>query len=116
MIESGFGWINIGGKIYESDIVIHADGSITKRKKKKSKKLKGIYGHTPLSSGELEFLKDEMPDVVYIGTGHDSALPVTPDAENILNGYKAVIESTPSVLPKIENETRKFSAVIHITC
>ncbi|EHQ35900.1 hypothetical protein [Methanoplanus limicola] len=116
MIKSGFGWIRIDGKALEYDIVIHTDGSITKRNKKRSKKLKGIYGHTPLTSEELEFLEDEKPDIVYIGTGQDGALPITPDAEKILAEYRAVIGNTPDIIPEIENETRRYSAVIHLTC
>ena len=52
-LESEFGWIRVNGEKYEKDIVIHSDGSITKREKKKSKDLKPDYGHTPLSEREL---------------------------------------------------------------
>ena len=39
-IKSEFGWIKVNGEQYEKDIVIHSDGSVTKREKKKSKDLK----------------------------------------------------------------------------
>jgi hypothetical protein len=46
--ELSFGTINIDGKNYSKDIVIHK-GIIKKRKKKESKKFRSQFGHTPLS-------------------------------------------------------------------
>ena len=46
-----FGTINIDGKDYSKDIVIHK-GKIEKRKKKESKHFRGRFGHTPLSISE----------------------------------------------------------------
>ena len=45
MMKSEFGWIKVNGVVYEKDIILHADGTVTKREKKKSKDLK-----TPLWS------------------------------------------------------------------
>ncbi|MGA3112597.1 MAG: hypothetical protein ABSE15_11335 [Candidatus Bathyarchaeia archaeon] len=115
-IKSKFGWINVNGEKYEKDIVIHSDGSITKREKKKSKDLKSEYGHTPLSERELEFLQKEQFEALYIGTGHEAALPITPDALQILKKYNATILPTPELIEKIEEEQRKFVALIHVTC
>ena len=36
-MKTGFGWIEIGDTTYEHDVIIHADGTITKRSKKRSK-------------------------------------------------------------------------------
>jgi hypothetical protein len=111
-----FGLIKIKGQKYEKDIVIHADGKITKRKKKKSKDLKPAYGHTPLSEKELDILSVEKPEVVYVGTGYDAALPITPEALAMLKNYKTIINSTPDVLQKIDADKRKLVAFIHVTC
>jgi hypothetical protein len=46
-VKAEFGWIKINGEKYIKDIVIHSNGKITKREKKKSKELKPFYGHTP---------------------------------------------------------------------
>ena len=70
-MKTGFGWIEIGGTRYDHDIVIHTVGTVSKRKKKLSKPFAGEYGYTPLSAGELAFLKKERPAVVYIGTGYE---------------------------------------------
>jgi hypothetical protein len=115
-IKSKFGWVNVNGEKYEKDIIIHSDGSITNREKKKSKELKLEYGHTPLSERELEFLQKEQFEALYIGTGHEAALPITPDALQILKKYNATILPTPELIEKIEEEQRKFVALIHVTC
>ena len=100
-LKAKFGWIKVNGKKYEKDIVIHSDGSITKREKKKSKDLKPEYGHTPLSERELEFLKQEKFEALYIGAGHQAALPITQQAKEILDKYKAIVLPTPEVIDRI---------------
>jgi len=115
-MNAEFGRITVNGETFEKDIVIHSDGSITKREKKKSKNLKREYGHTPLSELELEFLGDEKFDALYIGVGHQAALPITSQAQEILNKFNAVILPTPQVIEKIGKEQRKFVAIIHIIC
>lgn len=115
-IKAKFGWIKVNDDEFEKDIVIHSNGNITKREKKKSKDLKSEYGHTPLSERELKFLPEEKFDTLYIGTGHDEALPITPEARDILKKYNTVILPTPDVIGKIEEEKGKFVAIIHLTC
>ena len=115
-MKASFGSVRIFGQKYEKDIVMHTDGSVTKRKKKKSKDLKPIYGHTPLSEYELDFLAREEPEVVYVGTGYEAALPITENAQNILKKYETVIMPTPEIIEKIEHEKRKTAAIIHVTC
>jgi len=115
-IKAEFGWINVNGVKYEKDIVIHSDRKITKREKKKSKDLKLIYGHTPLSEHELNFLPEEKFEIIYVGIGHEAALPITPKAHQILDKHNTVILPTPEIIKKIEHEQRKFVAIIHITC
>jgi hypothetical protein len=115
-VKSEFGWIKVNGDKYEKDVVIHSDGSVTKREKKKSKDLKPDYGHTPLSERELEFLPQEQFDALYVGTGHDAALPITPQALEILKKYDAIILPTPEVIGKIVQERKRFVALIHVTC
>jgi len=115
-MKAEFGWIEVNGARYEKDIVIHTDGTITKREKKKSRHLKPKYGHTPLSERELTFLENENPDVVYIGTGHQAAWPITPQARQILKKYETIILPTPEAIERIAQEHRKLAALIHVTC
>jgi len=115
-MKTGFGWIEVGGVRYDHDIIIHTDHKITKRKKKLSKDQKGQYGHTPLTNAELEFLSDERPKVVFIGTGQYGDLPITPEAAKTLQKYSPVIMKTTEILSLIEKEERTFTALLHVTC
>jgi len=115
-VKTGFGWIEVGDRTYEHDIIIHTDGSISRRNKKASKGMKGDYGHTPLSEHELDFLADERPDVVYIGTGQYGSLPLTPVARDILAAYSPIIMPTGEILPSLAREARSRVAILHVTC
>ncbi len=115
-LKAKFGWIKINGEKFEKDVIIHSDGKITKRKKKLSKDLKSEYGHTPLSEKELDFLAQEKFDALYVGTGHEAALPITPQAQEILKAKNAIILPTTEIIEKIEKEQNKFVALIHVTC
>jgi hypothetical protein len=115
-MKTGFGWIEYDGVRYDHDIVIHTDRSITRRKKKLSKKRKEEFGHTPLSGEELADLLRERPEVVYIGTGQYGVLPLTPDALTLLAPFVMVMKPTPDILFLLEAEQRKFVAVLHVTC
>jgi hypothetical protein len=115
-MKSEFGWIEIDQVRYDHDVIIHRDGSVTKRSKKKSKELKSTYGHTPLSDQELEVVKKEKPKIVYIGTGQYGDLPITPEAERELSRFETVIRPTPEILDMLKKERRSFIAIIHVTC
>ena len=115
-MKSEFGWIEIDQVRYDHDVIIHQDGTITKRSKKKSKELKDVYGHTPLSDKELEFLDGEKPEIVYIGTGQYGDLPITPEAEKVLIRFETVIRPTPDILGMLKKERRSFIAIVHVTC
>jgi hypothetical protein len=115
-VRTGFGWIEVGDRRYDHDIIVHVDGSVSKRKKKISKQMKGDYGHTPLSEQELGFLRDERPEVVYIGTGQYGNLPLTPGAEKALSAIPTVIMPTGTILSSLDREERPHAAILHITC
>ena len=115
-LKSRYGWIEIDHVRYDHDIIIHTDRSVSKRSKKKSKKLKNSYGHTPLADHELSFLNDEQPPVIYIGTGQYGDLPVTIESHGILRHFETFIRPTPEILTLIEEESRSFAAVIHVSC
>ncbi len=115
-MKSEFGWIEIDKVQYDHDVVIHHDGSVTKRSKKRSKELKSAYGHTPLSDHELEVIKKEKPEIVYIGTGQYGDLPITPEAKMVLSQVETVILPTPEILDILKKERRSFVAIIHVTC
>jgi hypothetical protein len=115
-MRSKFGWIEIDNIRYDHDVIIHRDGSVTKRSKKRSKELKSMYGHTPLSDHELDILGKEKPKIIYIGTGQYGDLPITPEAKMILSQFETVILPTPEILDMLKKERRSFNAIIHVTC
>jgi hypothetical protein len=115
-IQTGFGWIKIGDITYDHDVVIHTNGTVTKRHKKKSREYKERYSHTPLSENELDILKKERPGMVYIGTGQYGNLPLTPGAKELLSNYHTLILPTPDLILKIGQNERDYLAIIHITC
>jgi hypothetical protein len=101
-MKASFGSIIIFGSKYEKDIIIHVDGTITKRNKKKSKEYKSTYGHTPLSEKELDFLEKEKPEIVYIGNGYYSLLPITEKAQKILRTHQTIKMRTPEIIKKLK--------------
>jgi hypothetical protein len=115
-MKTRYGWVEIDHIRYDHDVIIHTDNSVTKRSKKKSKKLKSKFGHTPLSGHELTFLEKEKPEVVYIGTGQFGDLPLTSDVHQILKRYIMIIRPTPDVLDLLADESRLFVAILHVSC
>jgi hypothetical protein len=118
-LSTGFGWIEIDGRRYEKDILVHADGTISKRKKKVSKPLREEYGHTPLSEGKVKPLLKEDPEVIVVGTGQYGDLPLTPVAKKLLEKRGAIMRTTPKVLPIINgnlNKGRRMVAIVYLTC
>lgn len=115
-MKTRYGWVEIDHVRYDYDIVIHSDQRITKRSKKKSRKLRKEYGHTPLSEHDLAFLKKEDPKIIFIGTGQFGDMPITREAHRILSDYDTCVCPTPDVLDKIADEPRPFAAVLHVSC
>jgi len=115
-MRSNFGWVEIDKIRYDHDVVIHTDKSVTKRSKKSSKKFKHLFGHTPLTGKELDFLDRESPSIIYIGTGQIDKLPITVEALKILSGYSTIFRPTPTILQMLETENRQFAAILHVSC
>ncbi len=107
-----FGTINIDGKDYSKDIVIHK-GKIEKRKKKESKHFRSRFGHTPLS------ISENIPwdcKKLIIGTGHSSALPVMKEVKKKAKkkGVELVLMSTPDAIQYINEKDTNLT--LHLTC
>ena len=107
-----FGTINIDGKDYSKDIVIHKD-KIEKRKKKESKHFRNRFGHTPLS------ISENIPwdcKKLIIGTGHSSALPVMKEVKKKAKkkGVELVLMSTPDAILNINEKDTNL--ILHLTC
>jgi len=110
--ELSFGAININGKAYFKDILIHK-GKIEKRKKKESKKFRNRFGHTPLST--LENIPWDCKKLI-IGTGHSSATPVMKEVKKKAKkkGVELVLMSTPDAIQYINEKDTNL--ILHLTC
>ena len=115
-----FGSICIGEVTYNYDIIIHTDGSVSRRKKELSKAFRSKYGHTPLTIIEVKELIEEKPEVIVIGTGIYGALPLLDIRDYITSsGVKCIVERTPEAIKIYErlcDEGRKVAAIFHVTC
>ena len=111
-----YGWIEIDGIRYDHDVIVHRDLTVEKRSKKKSRKHRGFFSHTPLAETELGFLEKEKPEIVYIGTGQFDELPITTEALMILARFRTIMRPTPEVLRSLSNEYRSYAAILHVKC
>ena len=107
-----FGSIDIGGEIYEKDIVID-HGQIAKRKKSASKKYRDMFGHTPVSADE------NLPwdcKVLIIGTGQSESLPVMDNVKEaaVSKGVELRLMSTPEAVKHLNDASTNF--ILHLTC
>jgi hypothetical protein len=115
-LKTRYGWVVINHVRYDYDVIVHHNGTVTKRSKKKSKKRKKHFGHTPLDDHELAFLEKENPNIIFIGTGQYGDLPITRDAHLILNRFESIIRPTPEILELLAEETRPSVAILHVSC
>jgi len=110
-----FGEIEVEGKRYTHDVVIHG-GKVRKRKKGPSKQFREKFGHTPLSAEE------EIPwggKRLIVGTGARGALPVMDEvlAEAERRGIEFVAAPTLEACQLLEEVTEgQAYAILHCTC
>jgi hypothetical protein len=112
--EFNFGAIRIDGTTYEHDVVIDR-GSVSKRRKKDSKKYHDRFGHTPLS------IKEKIPwkcNQLIIGAGVYGSLPVMDEVEREARRRKIKLIVLPTIEAiKVLNENPEdTNAILHVTC
>ena len=108
-----FGSIRIDGHTYEYDVVIDR-GEVRKRKKQRSRKFRGAFGHTPLS------IKERIPwkcRRLVIGTG-TGALPVMKRVEREARRRKVdlIIVPTARAIALLKRDSSATNAILHVTC
>jgi len=115
-VDGYYRWITVNNVRYETDIIIHTDGTVSERDETASMDFKGDYFHVPLSERELHFLSEERPEKVIIGSGFKGMLPLTPNAKVILREYGYVARITTDAIQLVNDERSKFVAIMHIKC
>lgn len=119
--KTDFGYVIINGRRYDHDVIVISDGTIMRRRKELSKEYRRLYGHTPFSRKEAEFILRFNPEIVVIATGQYGDLPLMDDALRLLRdkGVELMVGKTPEMLSKLNglfSSNRKVVAVIHVTC
>lgn len=109
-----FGSLSIDGVAYDHDVGIDR-GSISKRKKMRSKRFRDAYGHTPLSAEE------NIPWAcrrLVVGTGAAGALPIMDEviSEAERRGVEVVALPTSEALDLLRDSPPNTNAVMHVTC
>jgi hypothetical protein len=109
-----FGSITIDRITYEHDVIIDR-GRVGKRKKKRSKKFRKEFGHTPVS------IEEKLPwkcRRLIIGTGNHGSLPVTEDVkrEARRRQIELLIIPTNDAIDALAQEPENSNAILHVTC
>jgi hypothetical protein len=112
--EFNFGAIQIDGTTYEHDVVIDR-GSVSKRRKKDSKKFQARYGHTPLS------MKEKIPwkcHQLIIGAGVYGSLPIMDEVEREARRRKVKLIVLPTIeaIKLLSENPEDTNAILHVTC
>jgi len=109
-----FGSLSIDGVTYNHDVMIDR-GSISKRRKKKSKPFREAYGHTPLSAQEDIPWKCRR---LVVGTGAAGAMPIMDEVirEAERRGVEVVALPTMEALDLLRDSPAHTNAVLHVTC
>jgi hypothetical protein len=108
-----FGSIRIDGTTYQHDVIIDC-GEVRKRKKKRSKKFRDDFGHTPLSIEERIPWKCRS---LVIGTG-TGALPVMDEVKKEAQRRKIELRILPTAqaIELLKVARQKTNAILHVTC
>ena len=108
-----FGSICIDGVTYNHDVVIDR-GTVRKRKKKRSRKFRHVFGHTPLSIEEKIPWKCRR---LIIGTG-SGALPVMTDVKREAKRRKLqlLVVPTSKAIKALRDKPDETNAILHVTC
>lgn len=114
--RSEFGSITIDGKSYDHDVTINLSGTVSKRKKKLSKRK---YGTSHIvSKAEAKQVFEKGSDLLVIGTGQDGNVRLSPGAERYFakKGVKVLLEPTPEAIQSFNHSTGQKIALMHVTC
>ena len=110
--HSAFGSIQIGGRIYTTDILIYPDGRVADQWWRR-------HGHR-LAYEDLASLLASGPDVIVIGAGVQGRMQPEPGLEKALQarGIELVMDTTGEAVNHFNrlHGTRKTGAGFHLTC
>ena len=114
--KAKFGWIVIGGKKYNHDIIIRLNGRVEKRRKKLSKE---IYGTSHrISLDEANHIYEEGAERLMIGGGHLGSFKLSDEAAAYLRakGCEVEIHPIPQTIKAWNKASGKCLGLFHVTC
>jgi hypothetical protein len=114
--HSKFGSITIDGHKFDFDVLIHLDGTVTKRKKKLSKEIFGT-SHI-LSLPEVEYIYEKEAQHLIIGSGQSGMVKLSEEAVKYLraNGCRVELLPTPQAIKAWNKAKGQVIGLFHITC
>jgi len=105
-----FGEITINGKTYYSDMTIYWNGKLSYRSKEHIIEL-----------GELMKILRAGPEIIVLGTGHDSTIKITAETMAWANNkkvqiYKEITPKAAEIFNAFANDGKKVVGIFHVTC
>ncbi|MCS7257887.1 MAG: MTH938/NDUFAF3 family protein [candidate division WOR-3 bacterium] len=114
--KTEFGWIEVDGIRYETDIIIYPDGRIENR-------YKNFSGNNHLIekwevTKVLSTDSKTKPEVFVVGTGQMGIVKISDEVKIYLKaqGIKLIAEPTPQALVSFNNAQGVKCGIFHVTC
>jgi len=79
-----FGSITLGGTVYDHDVLVCADATVKRRKKKLSKALYGTSHTISLDEAKYVYRRGEGAETLIIGAGQYGMVELSPEAAEYL--------------------------------
>ncbi|MEI6308084.1 MAG: MTH938/NDUFAF3 family protein [bacterium] len=114
--KTGFGYVVVGEKRIEHDVVIRLNGSVEKRKKELSK---DVYGTSHIISlEEAKHVFQDGAELLLVGAGQSGLAELSPEAAAYFQKKKCTVEllPTPRAIERWNEAKGAVIALLHITC
>lgn len=115
---TAFGSITIEGTVFEHDVVIGANGPVTKRKKKLSKAIYGTSHTISLQEAEYVFAQETHVDRLIVGSGQYGNVQLSPEAAAYAERRKCrvLLLPTPAAIEAWNSAEGNVIGLFHVTC
>ncbi len=115
---TAFGSITIEGTVFEHDVVIRANGPVTKRKKKLSKAIYGTSHTISLQEAEYVFAQGAHVDRLIVGSGQYGNVQLSPEAAAYVERRKCrvLLLPTPAAIEAWNSAEGNVIGLFHVTC
>ncbi len=113
---TSFGSITIDNIIFDHDIIIGLDGSISKRIKKLSKE---VYGTShKISLAEAEYVYTHRAEKLLIGSGMFGRVHLSEEAKAFFDekGVVVTLAATSKAIKRWNSASGKMIGLFHVTC